>query len=626
MLSLAFAGISFAAWAKPVNLTNAKKVAINFLQEKTGRTINSVQLFEQLSADKQNTHPDYYVFTASAPKSFVIVAGDDAVKPVLGYSTQNDFSGNSSVSPEVKYWLNWYSEQINYIREKSLTANAEVRDEWNSLLNAETNNSGSIAERVTGVQPLLNTTWNQLPWYNELCPTTSSTQSNPTGNAPTGCVATAMAQIMKYWENPTTGTGSHSYSTSTVGGTLSANFGTTTYDWNDMPNYLNSNSTSTQKNAIATLMYQCGVAVNMNYTADESGAYVINYGYSNMNSSQDAMPAYFGYSSNIQGLQRSTYTSDSNWVKMLKFEIDNGRPVLYFGQGSMGGHAFVFDGYNDNGYFHVNWGWGGISNGYFVIDDLSPSALGVGAGAGNFDQGQGALVMIEPSGSTLPVNPYLPTSSNFDLVYAAGEGPSSTIHTIHSGDAYSVTGTIKNIGAGALDSSIYNLIVVGLDQSTGDGYILDEKAQEIPAGQSYQYDFSTPSLSTLPVGDYYILYGYIAVNNSQNYDFVTDNHGQYIAETLTVLGGTGIQNNAVKSGILLFPNPANNQVTVLLKDAGSKIQALALYDAIGRKVLEKQDLSSNSISIPTGSYDAGLYFLKITTDKGSQEQKLFIHH
>ena len=201
-----------------------------------------------------------------------------------------------------------------------------------------------------------------------MCPADAA---GPCGHAFTGCTITAMAQIMKYWNYPTKGTGSHSYSHPTYGN-LSADFGSTTYQWSQMPN-----SVTSQNDAVATLMYHCGVSLETDYGPSASGAF----------DPRDALVQYFNYSSNAMLVNRGGFTN-SDWIRMLKTELDLRHPIWYTGSGFFG-HSFICDGYQDADYFHFNWGWSGTSDGYFYIGNLNP-------GGNTLNENQFALISIIP--------------------------------------------------------------------------------------------------------------------------------------------------------------------------------------------------------------------------------------
>jgi hypothetical protein len=253
--------------------------------------------------------------------------------------------------------------------------------------------------QANAVSPLLgDIKWNQGSPYNLQCPTvpTGYGISNEGEQSVTGCVATAMAQIMKYHEWPVQGNLSHSYIPSGwknkgyTAPALSADFAQTTYNWANMTPTYNASSTQAQQDAVATLMYHCGVSVDMNYNVESgavSAAVLI------------ALRTYFDYDLGMNYVLRDFYSA-SEWKDLLKTELNVGRPVFYHGNSSGGGHAFVCDGYDSNDLFHMNWGWGGSSNGYFELSALNPSTLGIGGGSGGYNNGQGMLTGIRPNAGT----------------------------------------------------------------------------------------------------------------------------------------------------------------------------------------------------------------------------------
>ena len=212
--------------------------------------------------------------------------------------------------------------------------------------------------------------------------------SGPGGQTLTGCVATAMGQVMKYWNWPDTGVGEHSYIENEYG-LLSANFGATTYDWEHMPNSLTSSSNSTEVEAVATLLYHCGVAVNMDYgTYAQGGSGALHEAAGNLTvpCAENALRNYFKYSPALWNIVRFDFTDDE-WATLLKNEIDHLRPILYTGNdpSTYVGHEFICDGYDTTGFFHFNWGWSGDANGFFSLGNLN-----------SFDSHQNALIGIEP--------------------------------------------------------------------------------------------------------------------------------------------------------------------------------------------------------------------------------------
>ena len=279
---------------------------------------------------------------------YVLLSADDNSLPVLAYSTEPR-GAIRSYSPELIAWVQNYERQINAILQ-SRTELPQYRQQWSELLRGNVSADGRTDRSI---QPLLALTWDQGWPYNELCP---ADEAGPGGHVYAGCVATAMAMVMKYWNHPATGVGNNSYYAFGYG-YQSANFGATTYQWDLMPN-----SIATSNLPVATLLYHCGVAVDMDYAPDGSGA-----------QSYDAAAAFvnnFRYP-NAVIYDKSSY-SDATWNTMLQAQIDNGSPMYYSGSGSGGGHAFVIDGYDTASYFHFNFGWSGSGNGYFYVSNINP--------------------------------------------------------------------------------------------------------------------------------------------------------------------------------------------------------------------------------------------------------------
>lgn len=376
--------------ANPVDIKTAEKAAETFMLSITNTRID-LQLIDY--AD-QAEFPNFYVF--GTDNSFVIISADDCVRPVLGYSTENPF-GTEKMPENAFCWLKGYDAQIADASAISPKTTSETEALWNSLLSDEPSVSKENSEVI--VAPLIETQWNQNSPYNNSCPS----------GTVTGCVATAMAQIMNYWNWPTQGNGSHSYTPQTHPefGELSANFGSTTYDWGNMLNSYSSGYNEDQEKAVATLMYHCGVSVEMDYTENSSGAYSLFV--------PDAWINYFRYSPHAYYAEKENYT-DTQWIALLKSELDESRPVYYCGSyienNKPGGHAFVCDGYNSNNEFHFNWGWGGQKDGYFAIGSLNPNpgSPGIGSGHGTYNLLNAIVALAEPL-SSLPA-PTLTTAVN----------------------------------------------------------------------------------------------------------------------------------------------------------------------------------------------------------------------
>jgi hypothetical protein len=373
--------------------------------------------------------PLFYIFNCKAVHGFVIISADDNAIPVLGYSDESNFD-TSHIPPQVVKWIEGYKNQLRYMAENKAIASSDVSQSWKDLASGNRPAVKTPTLNTVVVAPLLQTTWDQSPYYNALCPYDNQAADRTV----TGCVATATAQVMKFWNYPATGSGFHSYNTEKYG-TLSANFGSTTYQWAAMPN-----SVSSANNAVATLMYQVGVSVDMNYgvaSTGGSGAYVVSSLSPVTNCAEYALKTYFGYDNNLKGVGRSNYT-DAQWRTLLQGELSAGRPVIYAGFGGGGGHCFVADGYDDNNMFHFNWGWSGYYNGYFAVDALNPGGVGTGGGTGGFNSGQQAITGIKPPGGG-GGGGTTPGIRLYDYVT-----PSSA--SIDYGQAFTVSTNIENAG------------------------------------------------------------------------------------------------------------------------------------------------------------------------------------
>ena len=377
IVALATLLVAGGAMAAPVDSLQARQQALSFLSQHatagSKRAPGNASLRLAYAA-KGNA---YYAFNATSGGGYVLVAGDDCLPAVLGYSDEGEFDP-SNIPANMQEWLDDYAEQVRYVQSHS---GARI--------------SASTSHTAGNVYPLLgNIKWNQGAPYNNLCPTYTNS-SGTVKRAVTGCVATAMAQLMYYHRWPIDGSSSNTYTTILNGQKdstlqLSVDFGQSHYDWNNMlPSYSGS-ETEAQNNAVAKLMSDCGVAVNMNY-GSSSSAYT--------SSTMNKMAVHFGYDKSLRFIYRDAYTLDA-WLDIINGELSSQRPVLYSGRSSSGGHAFVVDGCNTSGYYHMNWGWGGASNGYFLLTDLTPADQGIGSSEGGYNQSQGMLYHLMPNQGT----------------------------------------------------------------------------------------------------------------------------------------------------------------------------------------------------------------------------------
>lgn len=328
-------------------------------------------------ADSLTATPYIYAYDMQSGQhdaGWLLVSADDVASPLLGYSLHGNFDADQ-MPPNMRQWLEMYAHQIASVPDLLRNAPEGTDSKWQRPHRED-------------VAPLMVTEWNQGDPYNKLCPTLSYQRCY------TGCAATAMAQVMKYHNWPAKGTGSISYQWEEGNKSLSMDFAKTTFDWKNMlANYEEESYTSTEATAVATLMKACGYSSQMNYSPQGSGTSLQDCGV--------ALMKYFDYAPTVQYVVRNNYTL-MQWEQLLYDEIAAHRPVQMEGYNDIpAGHSFVTDGYEGEGYYHFNWGWGGQSDGYFRLTALEPDSQGAGGSAAGYTLAQGALIGVQPSADGL---------------------------------------------------------------------------------------------------------------------------------------------------------------------------------------------------------------------------------
>lgn len=370
--------------ANPVDPQRAIEVAQQFVPKSTTAQRAPMRGSQSgLSSSIVYTHmmpnsnrPAFYIVNVDGG-AFVLVSADDIAHQVLGYSLSSTWPVSKDGSVELPEHIKGFFDDLAAQMETAIEAEpiSATGVYKANLRSAAPTRSPSLPDSVG---PLLTTTWDQGQYYNSLCPEDAN---GPGGHAQTGCVATAMAQIIKYWSDPTPGRGTHSYSTNF--GTLTVNYAEASYDYASMPDVLNENSTQAQINAVSQLIYHCGVATNMEYSPSESSAM-----------DQDARAGlinFFRFSPEISYVERASF-SNEEWNNLLHNNLANNRPVYYSGKGTSG-HAFICDGYKANEYYHFNFGWGGFADGWYLTSALTPPNM-------NYSSSQSALIGIAPDNNS----------------------------------------------------------------------------------------------------------------------------------------------------------------------------------------------------------------------------------
>lgn len=332
---------SLSLFANPVSKNNLENAAVNAFWQK------SVAPSEPKDFHYVVDGTDTLLLVVNFSKGFIVMSADDAVIPVLAYSRDQQFY-MTEAAPAALLWLDSYAKEIRYARKHGLNPSAEVAQAWEALKTA----NGVKDETTQSVSPLLTALWNQTRFYNAYSPQDINAPSGYDQRTPNGCVAVAMAMIMYYYRYPLHGFGSHTNYTDY--GNYYVNFAQQTYCYEAMKDQLNHFN-----NEVAKLIFHCATSVDMMYGADGSGAY--------SESVTNALTSYFGYSSNCQFLHRSSYSLEQ-WKNIIKEDLNAKRPLYYAGHSEDGGHAFVCDGYENDDYYHFNFGWGGNSNGYYVLE------------------------------------------------------------------------------------------------------------------------------------------------------------------------------------------------------------------------------------------------------------------
>ena len=383
LLILTLVCFVISGWAEQITREQALRKAQQFLSQKgLPSSVKAVETQMSRRRAQGISQPDYYyVFNNGQNQGFVIISGDDRAETVLGYATSGHFDVDS-IPPAMADLLNYYSYQIEAIK-----------------------HGASIITRAANhpqVPNLMTVKWDQEEPYNNMAPLGYYVDVNDGSHCVTGCVATAMAQVLYHqhfvnatqatipgyqnktcWQSPS-GVKYAQLADVSAGSAL---------DWNNMvDNYYVQTTTQDQKNAVANLMLYCGTAVNMNYDLEGSSAPVYAI--------PDAFKKYFGYSRGTRYVQRESY-SDTEWDNLIYNEIASGRPVIYGGQTAKNeGHAFVVHGYDGNGNYAINWGWGGYQDNYFYLSDLTPKSQGMGGGSGGYNYGQEAVIYLTKEDGT----------------------------------------------------------------------------------------------------------------------------------------------------------------------------------------------------------------------------------
>ena len=569
-----------AAKAGAVDMQAAKKIGAKYLSVSLGMKTEAQALACAKTYYMTNGDAAFYVFNASS--GFVIVAAQDVATPILGYSTDGYFDAND-IPENMEWWLQDYANQIQYGIETQNIDFEKTAKQW-EMVKA----TGRLSENrnLNVVSPLLgDITWNQDRYYNSLCPEANAPLLGDHTYA--GCVACAMSQIMRKWNHPAQGVGSHQlppYNDPTN----VLYFNQTTYDWDNMPVALTDVNgtlldgiTEEQINAVATLIYHAGVSVSTTYSTSGSSADVSN--------PEGAFKNNFDYSDELEMEGLSFQEGGvAMWKAKLRSSLDHGYPVFYGGSSTSAAHAFVCDGYDSNDYFHINWGYSGNQNNYYAIGALNYGATGYNAQ--NY-----AIFNIHPSGTTTSFSVNLSTNNEHGTVTGSGNydhGTSVTVHAEATTAGYyfcywTEDGVVVSENADYTFNIKYNrnLQAVFLDSFTIEAETSNATCGTVSGGGTYEYNASC-TLTATPNS------GYIFENWTKNneivscdnpYTFSVKGPGTYTAHFIPLEGQYIGDNNNTTSNVL--PSNVLNKYSISeqiytateLGEAGD-INSIALYN------------------------------------------------
>lgn len=486
---------------------------------------------------------------------FVLISANANAYPVLGFSTEGSFN-TSDMAPSTNAWIASYIEQIEKVINENILATDNINLAWSDLRTA------NLLKGTKGVDPLVATKWNQDYPYNSLCPAYPGAGS--ANRVYAGCVATGMAQIMKYWNYPETGRDKKSYF---WGETYEVDFAATTYKWDKMPRFIMDTET---REAIATLIFHCAVASNMSFGTDGSSSTITNAFF--------ALKHYFKYRSGIREVNKESM-EDHEWKFLLKEDLDKKHPILYRGSDAEGnGHAFVCDGYQDTSFFHFNWGWSGSNDGFFYLDDINPRM--------KYFNYQGALINITP------VDAVYCDKLNYDQLnwtFDDGSGPNYYFNNTHCEWQISISDTT------------FEKIKIIFPKFN----VLDNDYLYLYAGTNRDAELIGKYNNSNRPSELYSTSKDILVV------FETDGTGQ--ADGWEIMYQSivlGVDNNiATNNKISLYPNPADSQITLNNIDNNSQI---TIFDLCGKKLLEIKNPSNNNIDV--SQLKKGIYFIEVNTN------------
>lgn len=660
--------ISYIFYGQDISEKTARIVANNFLKQRIQlKNLNHNKLINITNRfDKK--YDGFYIFKSL--NGFIIISSQSENHPILAYSFDTTLNPEENQSPEFLYFLREYQSANEYLRKSKIKKIGEdkeislIKEEWDALLYRKEMPLSKINHKYYEIplskDPLITTKWSQNTFYNKLVPKTYENQS-----CPTGCVATTMAQIMKYWNYPVKGKSSNTYKIQNTyydwkGKTLTADFANTTYLWNNMPTSLSLTSTTQQIDAVATLMLHTGISVNMIYGPNCSGAF--------NNYVLKALKNYFLYSSDIKMVNKGNY-NNSEWIKLIKDQLIKNYPVFYKGSNREGAHTFIADGIDSNNLVHFNFGWGGYADGYFQLSEPA-----------GYKSNQSAIIDIhpinyicsKPSGLTTSIISStsvvlkwndIPRIISYTIEYKTNKEANWKTITLESTDTlYTLTGLKPNTSySWRVKANCYTSNSSNFEENSF--YTSTNCTANYEPNDSFEnaYPIKINTLYSAALGSSYDLdYYKFSIYKKSTIDIILKNFSEHYTLTLYdssknyITGSTNMENNknqfhinlipgtyyimvkgykdafldnecydlivnqmfndkiADSNNLILYPNPAYE--TLNIKGIPSNIQkfiTLTIFDNSGKLVKNIRVLIEDKISINVSYLQPNLYIIKI---------------
>lgn len=575
------------ASAENVTEDQARQLALSFWKSAliTRGGTPSLQLAfdsESIATRSSGLEPAYYVFDNAGGPGFVIVAGDDVAMPVLGYSFEYEFP-KDNLPVNLKAWLEYMRDEVNEARRSGTKAEAVVTRTWGNIVAG------------TPVVELETAKWNQERPYNMLCPTVNGQFSY------TGCTITALAIVMRYHQWPEKGVGTlPGYQTYTHSVTVPDLPLGHTYDWENMLlEYPYSGYSQAEATAVATLMRDCGIMVQADYGpvgsfGTAASTYYIPAG----------LKTYMGYDKRTRIISRNYYTT-SEWNSLMQAELDSNRPVIYSGFNEEAGHAFVLDGYTDQGYYHVNWGWGGYCDGYFLLTALDPVGQGAGGSEGGYNMSQDAVIGIQKDTGEKGIEELRYTECTIDGHHVNGLFVDGAVVSGEPFELY--IGALSNMGS---ETFVGDLMFGVADK---EGKLVEElfvmQVPELPA--SYYYAFSKNITIATPVLPGYRIRSYYRSANTPEWTVIRGNEEEGCTWDLLIADEYSIEETTQ-----LTYNKKNRLLKLHLKDGVT----VTLQSSDGNDLSDRCQIQENEVTVDTSLLGTGTYTL--TLQKGDDKKTL----